>query len=149
MDPNAFLMASGNHQMPSDQVQKGLPSAQGKTFSSVMDPELKEIGMWHIWYYIPLCTIFPQKSNGDIFSTQLCNFKMKSPSPPLNFEGKLQSFSLAIHGGYQKTTQGHQSPVPSGFGYFISTVFLQWNAGPAFFMGNFKGLLTIKSVVKE
>ncbi|MBW0531604.1 hypothetical protein O181_071319 [Austropuccinia psidii MF-1] len=60
---------------PPDQVQKGFPSSQRKTSPSVMDPGLQEPGMGHIWYYIQLCTFFPQQSNDDTFNTQLCHFK--------------------------------------------------------------------------
>ncbi|MBW0481937.1 hypothetical protein O181_021652 [Austropuccinia psidii MF-1] len=30
-------------------------------------------GMVHIWYNIPLCTSFSQKSNGDVFRTKICH----------------------------------------------------------------------------
>ncbi|MBW0582202.1 hypothetical protein O181_121917 [Austropuccinia psidii MF-1] len=60
---------------PSAQVKKHFPSIQWETFSSVTDPELQEPGLWHIWYYIPLCTSFPQKYNGDGFRTPLGDFK--------------------------------------------------------------------------
>ncbi|MBW0478645.1 hypothetical protein O181_018360 [Austropuccinia psidii MF-1] len=34
------------------------PQVQGKTFPSSMHPVLKDPGVVHIWYNIPLCTIF-------------------------------------------------------------------------------------------
>ncbi|MBW0590383.1 hypothetical protein O181_130098, partial [Austropuccinia psidii MF-1] len=34
-----------------------------------MHSVLKVAGVVHIWYYIPLCTIFAQQSNGDTFRT--------------------------------------------------------------------------------
>ncbi|MBW0515112.1 hypothetical protein O181_054827 [Austropuccinia psidii MF-1] len=37
--------------------------------------------MVHIWYNIPLCTNFAQKSNGDGFRTKSGPFKTKSPNP--------------------------------------------------------------------
>ncbi|MBW0534848.1 hypothetical protein O181_074563 [Austropuccinia psidii MF-1] len=43
-----------------------------------MHPILKDAGVAHIWYYIPLCTIFSQQSNGDIFRTQLHDSKSRS-----------------------------------------------------------------------
>ncbi|MBW0476012.1 hypothetical protein O181_015727 [Austropuccinia psidii MF-1] len=46
---------------------------------SVMDPTLLEPGMGHTWYYIPLCTIFPCKSNGDNFKNPLLNFRSLNP----------------------------------------------------------------------
>ncbi|MBW0518623.1 hypothetical protein O181_058338 [Austropuccinia psidii MF-1] len=47
-------MASGSHQKPPAQVQKGLPSTQGKTSPSPMYPVPKDPGMVDIWYNIPL-----------------------------------------------------------------------------------------------
>ncbi|MBW0491600.1 hypothetical protein O181_031315 [Austropuccinia psidii MF-1] len=35
-----------------------------------MHPVLKVAVVVHIWYYIPLCTIFAQQFNGDVFRTQ-------------------------------------------------------------------------------
>ncbi|MBW0505880.1 hypothetical protein O181_045595 [Austropuccinia psidii MF-1] len=58
------------HFQPPAQVQKGFPSMQGKISPSSMYPIPKDPGMVHIWYNIPLCTIFSQKSNGDVFRTQ-------------------------------------------------------------------------------
>ncbi|MBW0580386.1 hypothetical protein O181_120101, partial [Austropuccinia psidii MF-1] len=51
--------------------RKDSPPVWGKTFPSSMHPVLKDPGVVHIWYNIPLCTIFAQQSNGDIFRTQL------------------------------------------------------------------------------
>ncbi|MBW0592249.1 hypothetical protein O181_131964 [Austropuccinia psidii MF-1] len=53
-----------------------------------MHPVLKDAGVVHIWYYIPLCTIFAQKSNGDVFRTQFHDSKSRSqnPSPILKEE---------------------------------------------------------------
>ncbi|MBW0551243.1 hypothetical protein O181_090958 [Austropuccinia psidii MF-1] len=44
-------------------LQKGFPKEK-RNPSSEMEP-----GMGNIWYDIPLCTIFPQQSNGDTFKT--------------------------------------------------------------------------------
>ncbi|MBW0590398.1 hypothetical protein O181_130113 [Austropuccinia psidii MF-1] len=52
---------------------KDSPQAQGKTFPSSMHPVFKDPGVVHIWYNIPLCTIFSEQSNGDIFRTKLCD----------------------------------------------------------------------------
>ncbi|MBW0508484.1 hypothetical protein O181_048199 [Austropuccinia psidii MF-1] len=38
-----------------------------------MHPVLKVAGVVHMWYYIPLCTIFAQQFNGDIFRTKSQN----------------------------------------------------------------------------
>ncbi|MBW0469735.1 hypothetical protein O181_009450 [Austropuccinia psidii MF-1] len=46
-----------------------------------MHPVLKDAGVVHIWYYIPLCTIFSQQSNGDIFRTQFHDSKSRSQNP--------------------------------------------------------------------
>ncbi|MBW0501446.1 hypothetical protein O181_041161 [Austropuccinia psidii MF-1] len=43
-----------------------------------MHPVLKDAGVVHIWYYIPLCTIFARKFNGDIFRTQFHDPKSRS-----------------------------------------------------------------------
>ncbi|MBW0471887.1 hypothetical protein O181_011602 [Austropuccinia psidii MF-1] len=46
-----------------------------------MHPVLKVAGVVHIWYYIPLCTIFAQQFNGDAFSTQFQLSKSRSQNP--------------------------------------------------------------------
>ncbi|MBW0592098.1 hypothetical protein O181_131813 [Austropuccinia psidii MF-1] len=46
-----------------------------------MHPVLKDAGVVHIWYCIPLCTIFSQQSNGDVFRTQLHDSKSRSQNP--------------------------------------------------------------------
>ncbi|MBW0538315.1 hypothetical protein O181_078030 [Austropuccinia psidii MF-1] len=46
-----------------------------------MHPVLKVAGVVHIWYYIPLCTIFSQHFNGDIFRTKFHDSKSKSQNP--------------------------------------------------------------------
>ncbi|MBW0478140.1 hypothetical protein O181_017855 [Austropuccinia psidii MF-1] len=43
-----------------------------------MHPVLKDAGVVHIWYYIPLCTIFAQQSNCDIFRTQIHDSESRS-----------------------------------------------------------------------
>ncbi|MBW0492658.1 hypothetical protein O181_032373 [Austropuccinia psidii MF-1] len=59
-----------------------------------MHPVLKDAGTVHIWYYIPLCTIFAQQSNGDIFRTHFNDSKSRSPKSITNFEGGLFSSSV-------------------------------------------------------
>ncbi|MBW0500375.1 hypothetical protein O181_040090 [Austropuccinia psidii MF-1] len=68
-------MASGNPQRPPAQLKFTLPSAQGEDFP------LLHAGVVHIWYYIPLCTIFAQQSNGDAFRTQSHDSKSRSQNP--------------------------------------------------------------------
>ncbi|MBW0481501.1 hypothetical protein O181_021216 [Austropuccinia psidii MF-1] len=48
-----------------------------------MHPLLKVAGVVHIWYYIPLCTIFSQKFNGDAFRTKFHDSKSRDQSPML------------------------------------------------------------------
>ncbi|MBW0495275.1 hypothetical protein O181_034990 [Austropuccinia psidii MF-1] len=50
-----------------------------------MLPVLKVAGVVHIWYYIPLCTIFAQQFNGEPFRTQshLSKSWWQNPSPIL------------------------------------------------------------------
>ncbi|MBW0505850.1 hypothetical protein O181_045565 [Austropuccinia psidii MF-1] len=46
-----------------------------------MHPVLKVAGVLHIWYYIPLCTIFAQKFNGDVFRNKIHLSKSRSQNP--------------------------------------------------------------------
>ncbi|MBW0478407.1 hypothetical protein O181_018122 [Austropuccinia psidii MF-1] len=46
-----------------------------------MHPILNVSGVVHIWYFIPLCTIFAQKFNGEAFRTQLNISKSWSQNP--------------------------------------------------------------------
>ncbi|MBW0541501.1 hypothetical protein O181_081216 [Austropuccinia psidii MF-1] len=50
-----------------------------------MHSVLKVAGVVHIWYYIPLCTIFAQQSNGDVFMTHfhLPISRSQNPTPIL------------------------------------------------------------------
>ncbi|MBW0508838.1 hypothetical protein O181_048553 [Austropuccinia psidii MF-1] len=60
-----------------------------------MHPILKVAGVVHIWYYIPLCTIFLQKFNGDLFRTKFHDYKSRSQNPtPISKED-----SSAHHSG--------------------------------------------------
>ncbi|MBW0590593.1 hypothetical protein O181_130308 [Austropuccinia psidii MF-1] len=62
-------MTSGNQQRPPNQIRKHSPQLKGDSFHSSVNPILKVGGVVHIWYYIPLCTIFAQKFNDDAFRT--------------------------------------------------------------------------------
>ncbi|MBW0572694.1 hypothetical protein O181_112409 [Austropuccinia psidii MF-1] len=66
-------MASDNHQRPPDQLSKPSPQLMGNSFHSFLPSVLEVAGLVHIWYYIPLCTIFAQKFNGDVFRTKFHN----------------------------------------------------------------------------
>ncbi|MBW0531848.1 hypothetical protein O181_071563 [Austropuccinia psidii MF-1] len=46
-----------------------------------MHPVLKVAGVVHIWYYIPLCTIFAQQLNGEVFRTKFHLSKSRSQNP--------------------------------------------------------------------
>ncbi|MBW0468712.1 hypothetical protein O181_008427 [Austropuccinia psidii MF-1] len=46
-----------------------------------MHPILKVAGVVHIWYYMPLCSIFTQQCNGDVFRTEFHNSKSRSQNP--------------------------------------------------------------------
>ncbi|MBW0556688.1 hypothetical protein O181_096403 [Austropuccinia psidii MF-1] len=46
-----------------------------------MHPVLKVAGVVHIWYYIPLCTIFAHEFNGDIFRNKFHLSKSRSQNP--------------------------------------------------------------------
>ncbi|MBW0551255.1 hypothetical protein O181_090970 [Austropuccinia psidii MF-1] len=97
-------------------AQKALPSTYGEFLHSSMHPVLKVAGVVHIWYYIPLCTIFSQQFNGNFFRTKFQNSKSRSQTPtPI-----LKEDSLTHQSGNQKIIQGHQPPDSSGVGLAIS-----------------------------
>ncbi|MBW0593816.1 hypothetical protein O181_133531 [Austropuccinia psidii MF-1] len=81
-----------------------------------MHPVLKVTGVGHIWYYIPLCTIFAQKSNADLFRTQFHVSKSRSQ----NTAPILKEDFLTHQSGNQKTIQESQPPIPAGVGLEIS-----------------------------
>ncbi|MBW0532987.1 hypothetical protein O181_072702 [Austropuccinia psidii MF-1] len=62
-------------------AQQALPQLKGNYFPSSNHPVLEVAGVVHIWYYIPLCTIFAQKFNGDVFRTKSHNSKSRSQIP--------------------------------------------------------------------
>ncbi|MBW0523639.1 hypothetical protein O181_063354 [Austropuccinia psidii MF-1] len=71
-------------------AQQALPSALGEFFHSSIQPVLKVAGVVPIWYYIPLCTIFAQQFNGDVFTTKSCNSNSTSQTPiPISKEDSL------------------------------------------------------------
>ncbi|MBW0576127.1 hypothetical protein O181_115842 [Austropuccinia psidii MF-1] len=112
--PEPQILAIHGLWQPPAQVQQAFPSSQGKSFPSFMDPALQETGMGHIWCYIPLYTIFPQKSNGEILKTQL--FHLKSCHQPISpFQRKDSSYSSG-QCIVESTIQGYQLPGPPGVG---------------------------------
>ncbi|MBW0489412.1 hypothetical protein O181_029127 [Austropuccinia psidii MF-1] len=80
---NFTVMASGNHQRPPNHLNKHFPQLKGGLLHSSMHLVLKVAGVVHIWCYIPLCTIFAQQFNGDVFRTQinLLNSRYQDPTP--------------------------------------------------------------------
>ncbi|MBW0584788.1 hypothetical protein O181_124503 [Austropuccinia psidii MF-1] len=54
------------------------PQLKGSSSHSSMHPVLQVAGVVHVWYYIPLCTIFAQQFNGDIFRTEFHDSKSRS-----------------------------------------------------------------------
>ncbi|MBW0584332.1 hypothetical protein O181_124047 [Austropuccinia psidii MF-1] len=97
-------------------AQQAFPSTSREFFHSSMHPVLKVAGVVHIWYYIPLCTIFAQQFNVDVFRTKFHNSKSRSQNPtPI-----LKEDSSTHQSGNQKTIQGSQSPGPAEVGLAIS-----------------------------
>ncbi|MBW0525336.1 hypothetical protein O181_065051 [Austropuccinia psidii MF-1] len=78
---NIPAMASGNHQRSPDQLSQPSPQLNGYSFHSFMPSVLEVAGVVHIWYYIPLCTIFAQQSNGDILRTHFNPSISRSQNP--------------------------------------------------------------------
>ncbi|MBW0558857.1 hypothetical protein O181_098572 [Austropuccinia psidii MF-1] len=74
-------MASGNQQRQPDHLRNPSPQLKGDFSHSSMHPILKVAGVVHIWYFIPLCTIFVQRLNGDIFRTKFHDSKSRSQNP--------------------------------------------------------------------
>ncbi|MBW0510360.1 hypothetical protein O181_050075 [Austropuccinia psidii MF-1] len=65
---------------------------------------LKDAGVVHIWYYVPLCTIFSQQSNGDVFRTQFHDSKSRSQNPsPISKE----DFSAHQSGNPWRLSEDH------------------------------------------
>ncbi|MBW0532434.1 hypothetical protein O181_072149 [Austropuccinia psidii MF-1] len=99
--------------------RKYSPQVQGNTFTSSMLSIPKDQGVVHIWYNIPLCTIFAQQSNGEIFRTKL-SYSKSSTQSITNLKEDVFSYSVwQFPGGYQKTIQGPQPPGPAGVGLSI------------------------------
>ncbi|MBW0499189.1 hypothetical protein O181_038904 [Austropuccinia psidii MF-1] len=68
-------MAPGNHQRPPDQLQASIPLQFRERLPLLQCTPYSRTRSGAIWYNIPLCTIYAQKSNGDTFRTRLCNSK--------------------------------------------------------------------------
>ncbi|MBW0513361.1 hypothetical protein O181_053076 [Austropuccinia psidii MF-1] len=74
-------IAPGTQQRPPDLLSSILPLTLKGILHSSMNPVLKVAGVVHIWYYIPLCTIFSQQFNGDVSRTQFHLSKSRSQNP--------------------------------------------------------------------
>ncbi|MBW0556533.1 hypothetical protein O181_096248 [Austropuccinia psidii MF-1] len=57
------------------------PQLKGNSSHSSMNPVLKVAGVVYIWDYIPLCTIFAQKFNGDVLRTKFHASKSRAQNP--------------------------------------------------------------------
>ncbi|MBW0514327.1 hypothetical protein O181_054042 [Austropuccinia psidii MF-1] len=68
---------------PPDQLSQPSPQLMGNSFHSFMPSVLEVAGMVHIWYYIPLCTIFAQQSNDEVSRTHfhLSISRPQNPTP--------------------------------------------------------------------
>ncbi|MBW0490637.1 hypothetical protein O181_030352, partial [Austropuccinia psidii MF-1] len=97
-------MASESHQRAPVIFVKGVPlkTRENANFNYI-GLIVGEPQMVHIWYYVPLCTIFPQYSNGKVFRTKLCHLN-STPQIHHPFQRKTsQPCSLAIHGSVTGT----------------------------------------------
>ncbi|MBW0516045.1 hypothetical protein O181_055760 [Austropuccinia psidii MF-1] len=75
-------MASGSHKRPPDRLINPSPQLKGDFSHSSMHPILKVAGVVHIWYHIPLCTIFTQQFNSDVFRTRFHDSKSSRSQTP-------------------------------------------------------------------
>ncbi|MBW0465789.1 hypothetical protein O181_005504 [Austropuccinia psidii MF-1] len=81
------LEATRGHQLKSS--KPSLHSGEGLSFTNELFT--KDSGMVHIWYNIPLCTNFAQKSNGDVLRTKMCH---SSSSPQIHQPFLKEVFSI-------------------------------------------------------
>ncbi|MBW0573998.1 hypothetical protein O181_113713 [Austropuccinia psidii MF-1] len=101
--------------------KKGFLSSSGEDFHFFSALHTQGPGVVHIWYNIPLCTVFSQQSNGDTFRTQLHDSKSNFKSITNLEEGHSSYPVWKFPGGYQETIQGPQPPGPAGVGLSILT----------------------------
>ncbi|MBW0592903.1 hypothetical protein O181_132618 [Austropuccinia psidii MF-1] len=106
-----------------------------------MHPVLKVAGVVHIWYYIPLCTIFAQQFNGDAFRIKFHSFKSRSQNPtPIPKEDSLTHQS----GNLRRQSEDH-SRIP------ITWPCRSWvgNLIQDYSKGILRGYTVFQSVFKE
>ncbi|MBW0478324.1 hypothetical protein O181_018039 [Austropuccinia psidii MF-1] len=127
-------MASGN------QLSKPFPQLKGNSVHSSMHPTLKVAGVVHIWYYIPLCTIFAQQFNGDVFRTKLHNSSSRSQDPTLI----LKEDSLTHQSGnpWQKSEDHSRIPTTWPFRSWVGNFIQDYSKGIP------RGYSVFQSVVK-
>ncbi|MBW0508794.1 hypothetical protein O181_048509 [Austropuccinia psidii MF-1] len=138
---NIPAMASGNHQRPPDQLSQPSPQLMGNSFHSFMPSVLEVAGVVHIWYYIPLCTIFAQKSNGDVFRTHFHLFISRSPNtmPISNEDYSTHQFDKL----WRQSEDSSRIPTTFICRSWVGTLFRIFQKGKFS-----RGITSIQSVVK-
>ncbi|MBW0536530.1 hypothetical protein O181_076245, partial [Austropuccinia psidii MF-1] len=122
-------------------AQQAFSPTQGKFFHSSMHFVLKVAGVVHIWYYIPVCTIFAQQFNGDVFRTKFHNPISRSQNPtPISKEdySTLQSDEL-----WRQSEDSSRIPTTFICRSWVGTLFRIIKKGKFS-----RGIKSIQSVVK-
>ncbi|MBW0477508.1 hypothetical protein O181_017223 [Austropuccinia psidii MF-1] len=133
-------LASGSHQRPSAQVWKVFPSIQRKTSPLPIYSIPKDPCMVHIWYNIPLCTIFSQKSNDDVCRTKL--FLLNS-SPQIHHPFRRKNLSVIQSSNPWRLPEDHsRTPTTWPCRSWVVISFQDYSKG------NFKRLSIIQSAFK-
>ncbi|MBW0574462.1 hypothetical protein O181_114177 [Austropuccinia psidii MF-1] len=113
-----------------------------------MDLSLGEPGVVHVWYYIPLWTIFPHQFNGEALGTSFSDFQ-SSPQAKNPLQRKVSA--PQSYNPWWLPEDHFRTPTPwfSRCWVFHSNSIPQGNNGPGLFKGNFKRLSSFKSAFKE
>ncbi|MBW0563600.1 hypothetical protein O181_103315 [Austropuccinia psidii MF-1] len=120
-----------------DHLSKPFPQLKGNSVHSSMHPVLKVAIVVHIWYYIPLCTIYAQQFNGEFFRTKFHNLNSSSQDPtPI-----LEEDSLTHQSGNPWRQSEDHSRIPTTFPCRI------WVGN--FIPGYSKGILRVYSVFQS
>ncbi|MBW0567817.1 hypothetical protein O181_107532, partial [Austropuccinia psidii MF-1] len=106
-----------------------------------MHPVLKVAGVVHIWYYIPLCTIFAQQFNGDVLRPQfhLSNSRSQNSTPIL----KEDSLTHKSGNPWRQSEDHSRTPITWPHRSWVG------NSFRIIPRANFKGYTLFQSVVKE
>ncbi|MBW0579913.1 hypothetical protein O181_119628 [Austropuccinia psidii MF-1] len=102
-------------------AQQAFSPTQGKFFHSSMHSVLKVARVVHIWYYMPLCTIFAQQFNGDFFRSHfhLSISRSQNPTPILKEDHSThQSDKL-----WRQPEDSSRIPTTCIFRSWVSTLF--------------------------